>query len=92
MDWFAVSLSVGSITKSGLSRAGLLISLFFGGFQTGMTVAGWVAGISVIGFISPHAHWIAFILVLFIGGKMMWEGIQGERRKARTDILRLIPS
>jgi putative Mn2+ efflux pump MntP len=47
-----------------------------------MTVAGWVAGISVIGFISPHAHWIAFILVLFIGGKMMWEGIQGERRKA----------
>jgi putative Mn2+ efflux pump MntP len=87
MDWFAVSLSVGSITKSGLSRAALLISLFFGGFQTGMTVAGWVAGISVIGFISAYDHWIAFFLLLVVGDKMMWEGIQREVKEARTDTL-----
>jgi putative Mn2+ efflux pump MntP len=91
MDCFAVSLAVGSTTKSGLSRAALIIALCFGGFQTGMTVLGWVAGISVIGFISAYDHWIAFILLLVVGGKMLREGISGEVEKAPHDILRIFP-
>jgi manganese efflux pump family protein len=69
MDCFAVSLAVGSTTKSRHPRAALIIALCFGVFQSGMTVLGWVAGISVIGFISAYDHWIAFILLLFVGGK-----------------------
>jgi putative Mn2+ efflux pump MntP len=56
MDCFAVSLAVGSTTMSRLSRNGLILALFFGGFQTGMLVAGWAAGISVIGYISAYDH------------------------------------
>lgn len=75
----------------GLSRAALLIALFFGGFQTGITVLGRVAGISVIGFISAYDHWIAFILLLVVGGNVMGEGLQGEEKESRTDILRIVP-
>jgi len=91
MDCFAVSLAVGSTTKSRLPRAALIIALCFGGFQAGMTVLGWVAGISVIGFISAYDHWIAFILLLVVGGKMIWEGMQGEEEEAHTDIFRFLP-
>lgn len=91
MDCFAVSLAIGSTIKSRLARAALIITLCFGGFQAGMTVLGWVAGISVIGFISAYDHWIAFILLLVIGGKMTWEGIQGDEEEAHTDLFRVIP-
>jgi manganese efflux pump family protein len=91
MDCFAVSLAVGSTTKSRLCRAALIIALCFGGFQTGMTVLGWIAGISVIGFISAYDHWIAFILLLVVGGKMIWEGIYGEEEEAHIDVLRIFP-
>jgi manganese efflux pump family protein len=91
MDCFAVSLALGSTTKTGLTRAAFLIALFFGAFQAGMTVLGWAAGISVLGFISVYDHWIAFILLLVIGGKMISEGIDGEEEKAPIDVLRLFP-
>jgi len=68
-----------------------LIALCFGGFQAGMTVLGWVAGISLIRLISAYDHWIAFILLLVVGGKMMWEGMKGGEDEACADILRIIP-
>ena len=75
-----------------LSRAALKTALFFGGFQAGMTLAGWVAGTSVVGFISADDHWMAFVLLLVVGGKMMREGMQGEEEMARTNrMLRFIP-
>jgi len=84
-------LPIGSITKSGLPRTALLEALFFGGFQTGMTLAGWMAGTSIVGFISAYYHRIAFILLLVVGGKMMLGGIQGEEETARTDTFQLKP-
>jgi len=56
-----------------------------------MTVLGWIAGIAVIGFISAYDHWIAFILLLVVGVKMMWEGIHGEGEDVHSDTLRIIP-
>lgn len=53
-----------------------------------MTVLGWVAGISVIGFISANDPWIAFILLLVVGGKMVREGISGSEEEAPLDVLR----
>ena len=91
MDCFAVSLAVGSTTKSGLPRGALILALFFGGFQTGMTILGWAAGISVIGYISAYDHWIAFILLLVVGGKMILEGVQGEEPETHSEIFRIVP-
>ncbi len=50
-----------------------MLGLFFGGFQAGMPVIGWALGSQFMGIIGPIDHWIAFILLAFIGGKMLWE-------------------
>ena len=90
MDCFAVSLALGTTTKSRLAYTAVYIALFFGIFQAGMTVAGWAAGAAFIGFISFYAPWIAFILLGFIGCKMCWEGIS-ENGESHLDILHLVP-
>ena len=52
MDCFAVSLAIGTTTKTRLIYAAVIIAIFFGAFQAGMTVIGWLAGSSLIGLIS----------------------------------------
>jgi manganese efflux pump family protein len=54
-------------------------------------VLGWFAGISVISLISAYDHWVAFVLLLAVGGKMMWEGIRGEEEEVHADVIRVIP-
>ena len=57
-----------------------------------MTVAGWVAGTSVVGFISAYDHWLAFVVLLVVGGKLVREGMQGqEEMTQRTGMMQLIP-
>jgi len=90
MDCFAVSLAIGTAVKSRMIRAAAIIALFFGAFQAGMILIGWVAGNELAGFISAYAHWIAFALLAFIGGKMCWEGLYGEE-ESRNYSIRFIP-
>ena len=90
MDCFAVTLAVGSTTKNRLISAAAVIALFFGAFQAGMIVLGWAAGTWLIGMVSPFDHWIAFILLSGIGGKMIWEGIR-EEGEAPISIIAIIP-
>ena len=54
-------------------KVAVVLGLFFGGFQAGMPVIGWALGSQFMGIIGPIDHWIAFILLAFIGGKMLWE-------------------
>jgi len=56
----------------------LKIALFFGGFQALMPVIGWLIGLSFSSLITPIDHWIAFGLLSFIGGRMIYESLQGE--------------
>ncbi len=91
MDCFAVSLAIGTTTKTRLIYAAVIIAIFFGTFQAGMTAIGWLAGSSVIGLISAYDHWVAFILLAIVGGKMMWEGIHGGEEDAHTEVLHLVP-
>ena len=73
MDAFAVSICKGlGMNKLNLKVA-VVLGLFFGGFQAGMPVIGWALGSQFMGIIGPIDHWIAFILLAFIGGKMLWE-------------------
>ena len=91
MDCFAVSLAIGTTTKTRLVYAAAIIAACFGIFQAGMTLAGWVAGSTLIGLISAYDHWIAFLLLAVIGIKMMVEGIRGEDDKAPIETIRFVP-
>ena len=86
-DCFAVALSSGIYRRS-LSIIRLLrLPLLFGLFQAFMVVMGWLAGRSVVEYIAAYDHWIAFGLLLFIGGRMIWESLRehGEE-KERKDL------
>lgn len=73
MDAFAVSICKGLGMKKIKLKVAVVLGLFFGGFQAGMPVIGWALGSQFMGIIGPIDHWIAFILLAFIGGKMLWE-------------------
>jgi Predicted membrane protein len=81
MDCFAVALAVG--TRKGIPRIryAAMLALVFGGFQSLMNIIGWAAGVSLLPYISGFDHWIAFILLAGIGGKMIYEGIGGGERQ-----------
>jgi putative Mn2+ efflux pump MntP len=82
MDAFAVSVCKGlSMTKVNKKQA-LVIGLFFGGFQALMPFIGWILGIGFQQYIESVDHWIAFILLAFIGGKMMYESFNPDEEKS----------
>jgi len=91
MDCFAVSLAIGTTTKTRLYYAAGIIALFFGVFQAGMTVIGWLAGSSITGLISDYDHWVAFILLAIVGGKMIWEGVSEKEEETHVEVLQLVP-
>ena len=76
MDAFAVSLASGATMKRLHLPNALKMGLFFGGFQALMPVVGWAAGLSMKDFISGWDHWIAFALLLAVGGKMVYEAFK----------------
>jgi len=77
MDAFAVSVAEGialeKVTHSHTAR----VALHFGLFQAVMPVLGWLAGTSLRGFVGGLDHWIAFGLLVLIGGEMMVDTFLG---------------
>ncbi len=73
MDAFAVSVCKGLNMKKINCKQTALISLFFGGFQALMPLIGFFLGQQFASYIKKFDHWIAFILLVFIGGKMAIE-------------------
>lgn len=72
MDAFAVSVCKGLGMKRINFKVAVVLALFFGGFQALMPVIGWALGSQFLWLISPIDHWIAFILLAIVGGKMLW--------------------
>ncbi len=77
MDAFAVSIGKGLAVKRASWREALTVGLWFGGFQALMPVIGYYLGISFADLVTRIDHWIAFGLLLFIGGNMIREALQG---------------
>ena len=77
MDAFAVAVCRGLEMRRLNVRQALLIALFFGGFQALMPLAGYLLGAGFAHYISNVDHWIAFALLAFIGGRMIWEALRG---------------
>lgn len=81
MDAFAVSLGVGtspSDHQEASWRRVARIALHFGIFQALMTLLGWLAGSTIASVISSFDHWVAFGLLLWVGGRMIKEGLNPE--------------
>lgn len=78
MDAFAVSickgLSLGKIKAKHMCIAGL----WFGGFQALMPAIGYFFGSFFADMVTKYAHWVAFILLAFIGGNMIKESFEKE--------------
>ena len=87
MDAFAVSIASGfTIHRLRVGHA-FRIAFFFGAFQAIMPVIGWLAGLSVQEYIAAIDHWIAFILLSFVGGRMIYEAtVLGEERDEKDPL------
>lgn len=81
MDAFAVSISTGMTVCDFHYRHNLRMSLFFGIFQFGMTVIGYFLALSAREYIEKFDHWIAFVLLGFVGGKMLWEAFTSKNKQ-----------
>ncbi len=89
MDAFSVSVCKGLSMKKIDYRGAAVIALFFGAFQAIMPLIGYFLGSRFERFISAYSHWIAFILLGFIGGKMIFEVIKGGNDEGAVSEYRL---
>lgn len=76
MDAFAVSICKGLSVQHLEWKHVLLAGLYFGGFQALMPTIGYVLGVQFESLITSIDHWVAFILLLIIGGKMIQESLE----------------
>lgn len=85
-DCLAVAIS-GSVSLGNFSLAPILRTAFtFGVFQAAMPALGWLAGRTIVDFIADYDHWIAFILLAAIGGRMIWESFRSADSRGKIDI------
>ena len=78
MDAFAVSICKGlSVQKLSLRHA-FCAGAYFGGFQALMPLIGFLVGVRFQGLIAGVDHWIAFVLLSYLGGKMVYESFKEE--------------
>ena len=85
MDAFAVAVCKGLNMKKIDYKYTVLIALFFGGFQAFMPFLGWLLGVQFESYIVSIDHWIAFLLLSFIGGNMIKESL-GEDEEEDSEI------
>ena len=81
MDAFAVSICKGLACREQNLRNNLLAGLYFGGFQGLMPAIGWLLGVRFSDAITSIDHWIAFVLLSFIGGSMIRESRSGAEEE-----------
>ena len=78
MDAFAVAIAKGLGMRHVNWRHAVVIALFFGGFQALMPAIGWAVGALFASCVEAVDHWIAFVLLAFIGGKMLWDAFHED--------------
>ncbi len=92
MDAFAVAVCKGLSSEKFSIKNALIVGAWFGIFQALMPLIGYLLGWLIADFIREFDHWIAFILLSFIGGKMIYEAIKGdEKNDASVAFLVMLP-
>ncbi len=85
MDAFAVSIVSGMAIEKVTHRHVLRLAFSFGFFQFLMPIIGWLAGMSLAVYIKQWDHWIAFGMLGFVGGKMLWEARSASVHETTQD-------
>ena len=86
IDAFAVSVGGALGDRTGRKwRNALHAALFFGGFQVMMPLIGYFAATQLAGLVEVLDHWLAFVLLGIVGGKMIYEGARGESGEAEAE-------
>lgn len=83
-DAFAVALCKGLNMRRLNLHYAIIIAVFFGGFQAAMPMLGFILGNQFEAYITGFDHWVAFILLAFIGGKMLMEAFRKDDECAAT--------
>ena len=78
MDAFAAALCQGLQLKKPRPAQAVFVGLFFGGFQALMPIIGWALGLQFEHLITAIDHWLAFGILVLIGGHMIYEVLQGS--------------
>ena len=86
MDAFAVAVCQGLCMPKLNWKHGAVVAAFFGGFQGLMPLIGWLLGSQFSEYIQSFDHWIAFVLLLLIGGNMIREAIGPEEEETECAI------
>jgi putative Mn2+ efflux pump MntP len=89
VDCFAVALGGGVSAKYHSWLRIIRVAFSFGLFQALMPVLGWLAGRTVVDYIADYDHWVAFVLLAAVSGRMFWEAFHpGDSHGKETDITR----
>jgi putative Mn2+ efflux pump MntP len=81
MDATAVAAAKGLAAPRIRIRDAITVATYFGGFQALMPLLGWFLGARIGPAVAAWDHWIAFILLGGVGGKMLWEAWQEKKQK-----------
>ncbi len=85
LDAFSVAIAVGIRLPKLSFRPIFRLSWHFGLFQCLMPILGWLAGVTVQKWVAAFDHWIAFGLLSFIGGKMIYESFGAKDENPNAD-------
>ncbi len=85
MDAFAVAAAVGLALPRVTGRHVFRLAWHFGLFQFLMPIVGWLAGTTISSQIEAYDHWVAFGLLGFIGGKMLWDAFSKKEKRWMSD-------
>ncbi len=85
MDAFAVCLGVSTSGQANGARAAFRLSFHFGFFQAMMPVIGWLAGTQIEWLIASYDHWVAMLLLAFVGARMIRSGLDTESASFREN-------
>lgn len=84
MDAFAVAVAAGVTLRRVSGRQTFRLSWHFGFFQAIMPIIGWGAGLTVQELIASFDHWVAFGLLVFVGGRMITGSIRDDEENVKV--------
>ena len=84
-DCFAVSLCSGVTLRDVSWKRVLGVALAFAVIQAGLLAVGWAFGYLFVGLVERISHIIAFLMLLYVGGSMLIEGIRGKEEARNLD-------
>ena len=88
MDSLAVSVTGGALLRTCRWTQVVRIAAVLAFFQAAFTLLGYVGGYGFQHYIQAFDHWIAFILLLYLGGRMIYESTQEEDEEHAGDFLK----